>query len=310
MASDGTRGGGRRIDGRIPFRGFETWYRVAGDGEDNGKLPLLTLHGGPGACSDYLEPFESLADGGRRVIRYDQLGCGESGIRRPHDPEMWTVELFVEEVDAVRDALGLERVHILGQSWGGMLAMEYALTQPEGVAGLIIESSPASMPLWVSEANRLRADLPPDVQATLLEHEANGTTDSPEYEAAMDVFYDRHVCRVQPAPPPFQRTLDCMAANPEVYHYMNGPSEFHVIGTLKDWDITGRLGEIRLPTLVLSGRYDEATPMIAQAVADGIPGARWELLENSSHVCHLEEPERTMQLVGDFLAEVERSPGG
>ena len=303
--------GDRAREGRIPFRGFETWYRVAGDGEEPGKLPLLTLHGGPGACSDYLEPFEGLAAGGRRVIRYDQLGCGNSGIAdRPHDPAMWTVELFVEEVDAVREALGLDRVHILGQSWGGMLAMEYALTQPQGVAGLVIESSPASMRLWVAEANRLREELPPDVQATLLEHEANGTTDSPEYESAMQVFYDRHVCRVKPTPGPFQRTIDCLGANPEVYHHMNGPSEFHVIGTLKDWDITGRLGEIQLPTLVLSGRYDEATPAIAQAVTDGIPGARWELLENSSHTCHLEEPERTMQVIGDFLNDVEGSLAG
>jgi proline-specific peptidase len=222
---------------------------------------------------------------------------------------MWTVELFVEEVDAVRTALGLERLHVLGQSWGGMLAMEYALTQPDGVAGLLIESSPASMHLWVEEANRLRDELPPDVQATLLEHEANETTDSPEYQAAMEVFYDRHVCRTKPMPAPFQRTLDCLDANPEVYGYMNGPSEFHVIGTLKDWDITDRLGEIRLPTLVLSGRYDEATPTIARSVADGIPGARWELFEESSHTCHLEEPERTMQVVGDFLTEVERSLG-
>ena len=235
-------------EGRIPFKGFETWYRVTGEGEAPGRLPLLTLHGGPGACSDYLEPFEALAAGGRRVIRYDQLGCGKSGIAdRPHDTAMWTVDLFVEEVDAVRDALGLDRCHILGQSWGGMLAMEYALTQPEGVGALIIESSPASMHLWVSEANRLRDDLPPDVQATLLEHEEKGTTDSPEYEAAMQVFYDRHVCRTKPTPEPFLRTFECLAANPEVYHYMNGPSEFHVIGTIKDWDVTDRLGEIRLP---------------------------------------------------------------
>ena len=111
---------------------------------------------------------------------------------------MWTVELFVEEVDAVREALGLDRVHILGQSWGGMLAMEYALTQPPGVAGLIIESSPASMPQWVAEANRLRAELPPDVQADAAARtRPTGTTDSPEYEAAMQVFYERHVCRVE-----------------------------------------------------------------------------------------------------------------
>jgi proline-specific peptidase len=297
-------------EGRIPFKGFETWYRVTGEGEEPGRLPLLALHGGPGACSDYLEPFDALASGGRRVVRYDQLGCGNSGIAdRPHDPDLWTVELFVEEVGAVREALGLDRVHILGQSWGGMLAMEYALTQPEGVAGLIIESSPSDMHLWVAEANRLRDDLPADVQAVLQEHEEKGTTDNPEYEAAVQVFYDRHVCRTKPTPAPFQRTIDCLNANPEVYHYMNGPSEFHVIGTIRDWSVTDRLGEIAFPTLVLSGRHDEATPLIAQTVADGIPGARWELFEDSSHTCHLEEPERALRVVGDFLTEVEGSLG-
>src|SRR5206468_10375414 len=129
-------------------------------------------HGGPGACGDYLEPFEGVSAGGRRVIRYDQLGCGNSGIAEtPHDPAMWTVELFVEEVDAVRDALGLDRVHVLGQSWGGMLAMEYALTQPDGLESLIICDSPSSMELWVKEANRLRALLPHEVNETLLRHE-------------------------------------------------------------------------------------------------------------------------------------------
>jgi L-proline amide hydrolase len=297
-------------EGQVPFEGYETWYRVVGDGEDPGKLPLLCLHGGPGACSDYLEPFERMAATGRRVIRYDQLGCGKSGIAdRPHDPAMWTVELFVREVDAVREALGLDRVHVLGQSWGGMLGMEYALTQPAGLASLTIESSPASIPQWVAEANRLRELLPPDVQATLTQHEADGTTDSPEYEAAVSVFYDRHVCRVKPMPECVQRTFDCLAANPEVYHYMNGPSEFHVIGTIKEWDVTGRLGEISAPTLVMSGAHDEATPAISRTVHDGIRGSEWTLFENSSHMCHVEEPERTLSVLTDFLDRIEASAG-
>ena len=228
-------------EGTIPFRGYRTWYRIVGDGEAPGKLPLLALHGGPGVPHDYLESMEALAETGRRVIFYDQLGCGNSD--QPHDPALWTVDLFVEEVGAVRAALGLDQVHLLGQSWGGMLAMEYALTQPTGLASLIIESSPASMRQWVSEANRLREALPPEVQATLLRHETAGTTADPDYEAAMAVFYARHVCRLDPMPDYVARAFAKLAENPEVYHTMNGPSEFHVVGTLRDWDITARLGE-------------------------------------------------------------------
>ncbi len=138
--------------------------------------------------------MEAFAATGRRVIFYDQLGCGNSD--QPPIPSLWTVPLYVEEVGAVRAALGLKRVHVLGQSWGGMLGMEYALTQPAGLASLIIESSPASMTQWVAEANRLREELPPEVQHTLLKHEADGTTDDPAYEDAMMVFYQRHVCRL------------------------------------------------------------------------------------------------------------------
>jgi len=286
-------------EGLIPFHGYQTWYRVVGEREEPGKLPLLALHGGPGATHDYLEPLEALAATGRRVIFYDQLGCGRSAT--PSNPALWTVDLYVEEVGAVRAALGLDRVHILGQSWGGMLGMEYALTQPDGLASLTIADSPASMLQWVAEANRLRADLPPEVQRTLLRHEEAGTTDDPAYEQALEVFYRRHVCRLDPWPEYVMRAFANIAANPEVYHTMNGPSEFHVIGTLKEWDITARLGEIRVPTLVISGRYDEATPAIAETVHQGIPGSEWVLFEHSSHMPHAEEPDRFMQVLNRFL---------
>lgn len=289
-------------EGRIPFKGYETWYRIVGEREEPGKLPLLCLHGGPGACHDYLETFDAMADTGRRVIYYDQLGCGNSSIP-VKNPALWTIQLYVEEVDVVRRALGLERIHLLGQSWGGMLAMEYMLTQPKGVASLTIASSPASIPQWVEEANRLRSQLPPEVQATLLKHENAGTTDSQEYQDAMAVFYHRHVCRIVPYPEMVQRTFDKLAQNPEVYYTMNGPSEFHVIGTIKDWDIRHRLGEIKAPTLVTSGRYDEATPAIAETVHKGIPGSTWVLFENSSHSSHVEEAERYMQVLGAFISK-------
>jgi L-proline amide hydrolase len=259
-------------EGFVPFRGFQIWYRTVGDREERGRFPLLALHGGPGATHDYLEPLEAMAATGRRVIFYDQLGNGHSD--QPHDPSLWTVDLFVEEAGAVRRALGLDHIHLLGHSWGGMLAMQYALTRPAGLVSLTVASSPARMPQWVAEANRLRAELPPEVQQTFLRHEEAGTTDDPAYQEAVLVFYRRHLCRLDPWPDCVNRTFARLAENPEVYTTMNGPSEFHVIGTIKHWDIVDRLGEIRVPTLVTSGRYDEATPAVAETVHRGISGSQ------------------------------------
>ena len=290
-------------EGFVSFRDYNVWYRIVGDRDMPGKSPLLCLHGGPGATHDYLEPLEAMAATGRRVVLYDQLGSGNSD--HPHDPSLWTVPLFVEELGVVRQALGLERVHILGQSWGGMLGMEYALTQPSGMASLIVADSPASVPQWVAEANRLRAELPSDVQATLLKHEAAGTTADPAYQEAMLVFYRRHVCRLDPWPDSLNRTFEKVSRDSEVYNTMNGPSEFHVIGVIKDWDIVDRLGEIHVPTLVISGRYDEATPVIAETVHRGIPGSEWVLFENSAHMPHLEETDRYLEVLTNFLTRME-----
>jgi len=291
-------------EGFIPFKGYRTWYKIVGAQEDVGKLPLLLLHGGPGACHDYLWSLAALAHTGRRVIFYDQLGCGLSHID-VSKPEMWTVDLYCEEIDTIREALGLERIHLLGQSWGGMLAMEYLIRQPPGVVSATIASSPASMIQWVQEANRLRKELPPAINAILLKHEATGTTNSPEYHSVMMEFYNRHVCRVVPNPDYVKRTFSKLEEHPEVYHTMNGPSEFHVTGTLKNWDVTGQLSRINVPTLVTSGKYDEATPLIARTVHEGIRGSEWTLFENSSHMAHVEEAKSYMRVLENFIGRHE-----
>jgi proline-specific peptidase len=288
-------------EGFVPFRGYQTWYRIAGEQGSPEKLPLLCLHGGPGAPSYYLEPLAGMTATGRQVIFYDQLGCGRSD--QPSDPAMWTVDLFVDELRAVRDALGLDRVHILGQSWGGMLLLEYALTQPEGVASLTLASTASSMPAWVSEANRLLAELPADEQETLRKHEAAGTTDSPEYEEAGELFYRRHVCRTDPWPEYFTLAMGNLRA--EVYNTMWGPSEFNATGTLRDWDVTDRLGEITIPTLVTCGRYDEATPALAEAIQRGIPNAQLAIIEDASHMAHGEQNEEYLGALGAFLERLE-----
>ena len=287
-------------EGFVPVSGFQVWFRSIGGGSDQEGIPLLILHGGPGAPHDYLENLEALASQTQKVIFYDQLGCGRSD--HPDDQSLCQVSRFADEVAIIRQELGLERVHILGQSWGGMLAIEYALRQPSGLISLILSNTTSSIPMWVAEANRLRAELPAEVNATLIRHEVEGTTTDLEYTQAMEVFYLRHVCRVSPMPEFVQRTFDNMGY---VYNYMNGPSEFHVIGVIKDWDRTDRLSEIHIPTLILSGRYDKSTPMINEVLHRGIAGSEWVIFENSSHLSHVEEPELYMQTVRAFLDRVE-----
>jgi L-proline amide hydrolase len=282
----------------------ETWYRVVGDlGSD--PTPVVICHGGPGAAHDYTEPIAELSRFGRGCVLYDQVGCGQSSHLPDAPADFWTVQLFKDELVDLTRHLGIaERYAVVGQSWGGMLAMEHALDHPEGLRAIVVADSPASIPLWVEEANRLRADLPPDVQATLTEHERAGTTSSPEYEQAVRVYYDRHLCRV-PWPDYVARSFAQMDEDPTVYHTMNGPSEFHCIGSLKTWDITDRLHEISTPTLLISGRYDEATPHIVEQIESRIPGARWQLFEQSSHMPHVEEPEAFLEAVEGFLKTVD-----
>jgi L-proline amide hydrolase len=272
-----------------------------------GKLPVVILHGGPGVAHNYVDAYRLLARDGRAVIHYDQLGCGNSTLLPEKGAEFWTPQLFIDELENLVDHLGIRGgFHVLGQSWGGMLGAEYAVLQPVGLASLTIANSPASMKLWVEEANRLRADLPQDVQDTLTRHETAGTTDHADYQAATMVFYERHVCRVVPFPPEVTASFEQAARNPTVYTLMNGPNEFHVIGTLKTWSVIDRLSAIDAPTLIISGRYDEATPATVQPFKDGIRGARWEIFEQSSHMPHVEEQEDCMRVVGDFLNQNDR----
>jgi L-proline amide hydrolase len=179
--------------------------------------------------------------------------------------------------------------------------MEHAHEHPPGLRSLVVANSPASIGLWLAEASRLRTLLPADVQRTLARHESAGTTDSEEYEQAVMVFYQRHLCRI-PFPDGLQRSFAQMGEDPTVYHTMNGPSEFHVVGTLRDWDITDRLGDVRIPVLVISGEYDEATPAVVRPLVEALPDARWELIEGASHSTHLEEPEYFLELVETFLS--------
>ncbi len=282
-------------EGFVQVPGGRVWYRVVGS---SSATPLLLLHGGPGGTSRGLRPLEALADE-RPVIFYDQLGCGRSD--RPSDKSLWRMERFVEELRILRDALGLKRVHILGHSWGSMLAVDYMLTRPEGVQSLILAGPALSIPRYLEGVKALRAKLPQEVQHVLAKHEEAGTTNSKEYQDAAMIFYRRHLCRLDPWPPEMSMTDSNFGS--EVYNEMWGPSEFFATGPLKDYDRTPQLGLLRLPVLFTAGRYDETTPEQAEWYRSLVPGARLVVFENSGHMTMLDEADRYVQVIRDFLRQ-------
>ena len=287
-------------EGSIEVPGGRVWYRSVGGPAGDRATPLLCLHGGPGFTHYYLEPLEALSDR-RQVIFYDQLGCGRSD--RPEDPSLWTVDRFVEEVAQVRAALGLDRLHLFGSSWGGMLAMQYVLDRRPDLDSLILCGSPASMIRWVTDCAELLAAQPAEVRQVISEHEEAGFTACPEYQAAILGFYREHVCRLNPWPAGLERSF--AEAGYAVYNHMNGPSEFTVTGTLKTWDIMDRLGEIEMPALLVGGRYDECRPAHLEEMHRRIPGSQLAIIENASHLCFAERPDEFTALVNSFLDRIE-----
>lgn len=292
-------------EGPVPGEGFvmvtggPVWYQVTGTGDG---MPLLALHGGPGSTSCGFAALDPLGSE-RPFIRYDQLGTGRSG--RPADLSLWTVERFVEELHAVRRQLGLERLHLLGHSWGGSLAAAYVLEKgTEGIVSLTLSSPLLSTPLWLADANLLRAQLPEEVQRTLSAHETAGTTDSEEYEAAAEVFYERHVYGGEKPP----EAEACAGApwNPVIYEHMWGPTEFYATGSLLDFDVTGRLHEIDIPVLFLTGEFDEARPETVAGFQRLIDGARFEVIADAGHATLSKQPERYRTLLEAFLDSAEQ----
>ncbi len=275
------------------------WYEVVAAG---GGVPLLVLHGGPGAGHDYLETLEALAVD-RPVFFYDQLGCGESD--RPDDPSLWRIERFVAEVGAVRRGLGLEKVHVLGHSWGGWLAIEYMLTCPSGVLSLVLAGTSASTAEYARTVAPLVAALPVETRETLRRYEALGAYHHPEYEAAVMRFMQRHLCRLDPWPDALVRSGRNIEGTP-VYEAMFGPNEFTVTGNLKEWDRSDRLHEIVVPTLITCGRSEGAGPSCAATLQKGIAGSRLQVFERSTHMAHLEKPEEYARVIREFLTSGER----
>jgi L-proline amide hydrolase len=287
----------------VPFHDGFTWARLTEPAEPSGKAPLFVLHGGPGMAHNYVANLDALAElTGRTVVHYDQIGCGKSSHHPDAPSSQWVPQLFVDEFHNLREALGFDEYHVLGQSWGGMLGAEIAVRQPAGLKSLEICNSPASMELWLAGAARLRAELPEATREALDRHEADGTLDHPDYVEATRVFYERHVCRVTPMPQDFVDSEQQMLADPTVYFTMNGPNEFHVVGTGRDWTIIDRLPQVAVPTLVVAGEFDEATPETWAPFVERIPGARSHVFAGASHCTHLEMPDAFRAVIADFLA--------
>ena len=287
-------------EGYIEVPGGKVWYNRVGTGN---HTPLIVLHGGPGNTHDPLQSALHVLGDERPVIFYDQLGSGNSD--RPTDSSLWKTERFVEELACIRQALDLTEVHILGHSWGTMLAAAYLIdAKPAGVASVIFSSPCLSAQLWKEDADRLIAQLPEDVQQTIARHEQQGTTDSKEYQDAMKQYYARHVCRMEPLPEVM--TQSRAKANKDVYMTMWGPSEFCPTGNLKTFDYTPKLHEIAIPALFVCGRYDEATPEATSYYQSLVPNAGLHVLEHSSHLGYLEETDEYVQTVRAFLRKADK----
>jgi proline-specific peptidase len=284
-----------QLQGTIAVPGGNVWFKRVGGGAG---LPLLAVHGGPGLPHNYITSLERMADE-REVIFWDQLGCGKSEC--PPDVQLWTMQRSVAEMDAVVQGLGLSRFHIFGNSWGGMLAQQYVLDAVPTATSLTISNSIASIPEFSNMVSRLKSDLDTATQSAIDRHEAAGTTSSAEYQAAIRTWNETYLCRRLPWPTELAEAFKGMGT--EIFETMFGPSDFHIVGTIRDWDVFDRLDEIALPTLIIAGGFDECAPEHMWEMHQRIAGSRFQLFESSSHMPFIEEPDRFDHVMRVFLRQ-------
>lgn len=284
------------IDGYMPFKGFKTYYRIV-DGGD--KIPLICLHGGPGSTHNYFEVLDCIAKTGRKVIMYDQIGCGKSYVEG-HD-ELWNQETWMEELVALMEYLNIESCHLLGQSWGGMLAIAYAIEKKNAkLKSLILSSTLSSASLWAKEQHRMIGFMSDDEQQAILGEDY----DSIAYQAANEHYMQLHCAG------PFDKdTPECVTrekkAGQRSYLIGWGPNEYTPLGTLKDFEYTNRLHEIDVPVLIISGTNDLCTPLVAKTMYDGIKNSKWHLMPACRHMCFVDDQDTYCQNLKDWLASVE-----
>jgi proline iminopeptidase len=289
-----------KTEGYVRVLGFKLFYKIFEP--MNAKSTLVCLHGGPGAPHNYLLPLADLADRGFRVVFYDQLGVGKSEL--PKNTALFSVERNVEELEALRKKLKLGKIHLMGSSYGGLLAIAYALKYQRNLKSLITTGGLASVPLTVREMERMKARLPSKIRRTLEKYESLGQYSNPSYERAVMHFYKKHLLRLKKWPPEQNYTMSHMSK--PVYFTMNGPNEFTITGNIKYWDVTDRLSQIRTPTLVTGGRYDEVSPRVAESIHRGIKRSKWVVFEKSAHLPMWEEREKYMNTLSDFMDSIDK----
>ncbi|MBE9389824.1 proline iminopeptidase [Vagococcus salmoninarum] len=287
-------------EGYLPYLGYHTYYRIIGD-LSSPKIPLLLLHGGPGSSHNYFELLDSLAAEGRPLIMYDQLGCGLSAT--DSRPDLWHADTWLNELIALRQHLDLDKLHLLGQSWGGMMAIQYLCDyQPTGIQSVILSSTLPAAELWDQEQHRLIALMAESDQVAIAKAEASGDFSDPAYLAANDRFMTRHVgdLPTPQSPEPLRRPK---ASGRESYVTAWGPNEYNPLGTLKGWDYRSKLNSITVPALIISGADDLSTPLIAKTMDDLLPNSTWELFAKSRHMPFVDETANYLAVLEEWLTD-------
>jgi proline iminopeptidase len=276
--------------------GYKVWTKRVG----HGPIKILTLHGGPGCSHEYIKTaFEKVFSPDEfEIIYYDQLGSYNSD--KPEDTSLWTVDRFCEEVEQVRKALNLEDFYLYGQSWGGMLAIEYALKYQKHLKGLILSNTPASIKSYEIYINELREQLPIDIQKKMSSYEKENDFDNPIYqEVLLKNLYYKHLCRLDPWPEAVKLVFEHF--NEKVYQTMQGPTEFIVSGNYRNWNRWDDLSKINIPTLVISGRFDTINPEDTIKIAKLIPKAKVKICENGSHLSMYDDEDDYFKAIFDFF---------
>ena len=275
-------------------------YNIVSYSYGNGENVLFLLNGGQGLPCDYLrDPHIHLVEEGYRIVAFDQLGCGNSD--RPEDDSLWNITRYVEEVETVRKELGIVNFHLLGQSWGGWLSIEYALTYPDEIRSLILANTCGDLQHLTTELNRMREALGSETVAMMHHHAAMGTIDHPEYQAAITILNYRHVCRLKEWPSSLLASVDDWNMGP--YGTMQGPNEFLYIGNLKDWNRISDMDSLEMPTLIITGTHDEIGPACASRMNNVLPNSEVAVFHNSSHVPFYEEPDLYFKELKIFLTK-------
>ena len=286
-------------EGYMPFLEYKTYYRVVGKNTGN-KKPLVLLHGGPGSTHNYFEVLDRIAEeDGRQLVMYDQIGCGNSFVE--NRPDLWNSKVWIEELIELRKHLGLDEIHLLGQSWGGMQTLEYVCNyKPEGLKSIILSSTLPASWLWAEEAQRMIAQMPQDMQDAIKKATESGDYSSPEYQAA-EAEYMRQHCAGEVT----ENDPECLRrpkkAGRESYVVGWGPNEFTPLGTLKDYDVIDQLGDIKEPALIINGGNDLCTPYVAKFMYDRIPNSEWELFRTCRHMCFVEDNDHYVEVLKKWM---------